>query len=348
MESLHLQMLEDETPENERIRMDPDHWYELNLTNSSLFANLAPEKVAGMEQLVPGRLFTTRMPRDLNDPTQREAEDFQDKIKKNNLRVVFCLTEPEEFEKYAGVEDLMEFYKQDCGLIVYNRAIEDFQIPTEGDLVDNILDITFHLARGHNCLIHCAGGTGRTGMVVAAVIQNLGVYDAINRIRKVKSTYVETHDQELFLKNMPKAIDSRIVKSKPHLARAIAAEQLIQVFHTYKGAIMKAKSEEDRETARMTRSNTVEALDNEDENKLKEAYGQTFDLIDQDNSGILEGEELKEWFAMVGAEIDLSELVNVLLGEGSLTRSKFCDLMSLLTISHRRDYDIGGVISSHE
>ena len=51
---------------------------------------------------------------------------------------------------------------------------------------------------------------------------------------------------------------------------------------------------------------------------------------------------------MVGAEIDLSELVNVLLGEGSLTRSKFCDLMSLLTISHRRDYDIGGVISSHE
>jgi hypothetical protein len=50
---------------------------------------------------------------------------------------------------------------------------------------------------------------------------------------------------------------------------------------------------------------------------------------------------------MVGAEIDFTEIVDVLLGEGKLTRTKFCDLMSSLTISHRRDYDIGGIISSH-
>ena len=232
MESLHVQMLEDEKPENERIRMDPDHWYELNLTNISLFANLAPEKVEGMEQLVPGRLFTTRMPRDLNDSTQHEGEDFITKVEKNNLKVVFCLTVTEEFEKYAGVENLMDFYRQDCGLIVYNRAIPDFQIPTEGDLVDNILDLTYHLARGHNCLIHCAGGTGRTGMVVAAIIQNFGVNDVIARIRKVKSTYVETEEQELFLKNMPKALNKKIVETMPKLACAIAAEHLIEVFRT--------------------------------------------------------------------------------------------------------------------
>ena len=57
MESLHLQMLKDETPENERVRMDPDHWYELNLTNAFLFANLAPEKVDGMQQLVKAPRF---------------------------------------------------------------------------------------------------------------------------------------------------------------------------------------------------------------------------------------------------------------------------------------------------
>ena len=194
MESLHLQMLQDETPENERIRMDPDHWYELNLTNSFLFANLAPEKVNGMAQLVPGRLFTTRMPRELNDPTQCEAKEFINKVEKNNLKVVFCLTETEEFEKYAGIEDLMDFYRQDCGLIVYNRAIPDFQIPTEGELVDDILDLTYHLARGHNCLVHCAGGTGRTGMVVAAIVQNFGVYDVVSRIRQVKSCLLYTSD----------------------------------------------------------------------------------------------------------------------------------------------------------
>ena len=62
MESLHLQMLEDETPENERLRLDPDHWYENNLTNAVLFANLSLE---GLPQLVPGRLFSTRMPRNI-------------------------------------------------------------------------------------------------------------------------------------------------------------------------------------------------------------------------------------------------------------------------------------------
>ena len=345
MESLHLQMLEDETPENERIRMDPDHWYELNLTNSSLFANLAPEKVAGMEQLVPGRLFTTRMPRDLNDPTQREAEDFQDKIKKNNLRVVFCLTEPEEFEKYAGVEDLMEFYKQDCGLIVYNRAIEDFQIPTEGDLVDNILDITFHLARGHNCLIHCAGGTGRTGMVVAAIIQNFGVYDVLSRIRKVKSTYVETAEQELFLKNMPKALNKKIVKTMPRLACAIAAEHLIQVYRTHKNELISAKSAMEKQKTVESLDSAVDGLDGKHEQKLKEAYGQIFDIVDDDKSGHLDNEELKQWFENIGAEIDMNELKEALIGNGDsfaagFTREKFIEFMSTKTKQNRRDYEL--------
>ena len=54
-----------------------------------------------------------------------------------------------------------------------------------------------------------AGGSGRTGMVIAAVVKNLGFYDPVSRIRRVKSTYVETFEQEKFLKKMPKVIDSR-------------------------------------------------------------------------------------------------------------------------------------------
>ena len=298
-----------------------------------------------MEQLVPGRLFTTRMPRDLNDDTQREAEDFQDKIKKNDLKVVFCLTEPEEFEKYAGVEDLMEFYKQDCGLIVYNRAIEDFQIPTEGDLVDNILDITYHLAKGHNCLIHCAGGTGRTGMVVAAIIQNFGVYDVLSRIRKVKSTYVETAAQELFLKNMPKALNKKIVDKKPKLACAIAAEHLIQVYRTHKSELVSAKSAAEKDKAVESLDSAVEGLDDKHEQKLKEAYGQIFDVVDYDKSGTLDNEELKQWFEMIGAEIDINELKDALIGSGDsfasgFTRDKFIEFMCTKTKQNRRDYEL--------
>jgi protein-tyrosine phosphatase len=326
-EVMHQLVLDDEQPENERTRLDPDHWYENNLTNASLFANLS---LKGLQQLAPGRLFTTRMPRNIvEDPSERT--DFVEKCKKNELKVICVLTEAEEFEKYSGMDGLLDFYREECGLIVYNRAIPDFQIPTSGDLVNNILDLTYHLSQGYNCLVHCAGGTGRTGMVIAAIVKNLGVYDPVARIRKVKSTYVETVDQEIFLKNMPKAIDARIVAECPQLARAIAAEHLIQVFYTHGGAMEKAE----------TRENVVKHLEDEDEHLLCEAYGQTFDLIDADGSGTLDQAELIGWFYMCGAELDLSKITDVLLSKGELTREKFAEFMCSSAASSRREYDIG-------
>lgn len=348
MESVHQLMLDDEIPENERARLDPDHWYEINLTNAVLFSNLYLEHVAGLEQLVPGRLFSTRMPRDIVEDLG-EREDFIKRCRVNKLRVVFVLTESHEFKKYSGMDGLLEFYKQECNLIVYNRAIPDFQIPTQGDLVNNILDLVYHLSKGRNCLVHCAGGTGRTGMVLAAIVQNLGVYDPVTRIRKVKSTYVETKDQEIFLKNMPRAIDSRIVKERPLLARAIAAEHLIQVFFTHKSKIEKQSSQEDRDAVRQSLGDNVEPLDQKEEDELLDAYKQTFDLIDSDGSGSLDRAELENWFAMCGAELDLSSLLEVLVGDGELTRDKFARLMCSTAKSHRRDYDIGddGEIPEH-
>merc|ERR1719429_47039 len=336
-EQLHRLMLQDEQPENEKQKMDPDHWFEINLTNALLFANLSLE---GLEQLVPGRLFSTRMPRNIvEDPTERE--DFIKKVQKNKLKVIFVLTESHEFKKYSGMDGLLDFYKQECNLIVYNRAIPDFQIPTQGDLVNNILDLVYHLSKGRNCLVHCAGGTGRTGMVLAAIVQNLGVYDPVSRIRKVKSTYVETKEQEIFLKEMPRAIDSRIVKERPHLARAIAAEHLIQVFFTHKDKIEKLDTKEAKEVARMSLGDNVEPLDQKEEDDLLDAYRQTFDLIDMDGSGTLEKSELDDWFKMCGAELDLTKLLDVLVGEVELTRDKFAKLMSSSAKSHRREYYIG-------
>jgi len=335
-EKLHLLMLDDDQPENEKQRLDPDHWYEINLTNAVLFANLTLD---GLPQLVPGRLFTTRMPRNIvEDPSERK--DFVEKCKLNDLRVICVLTEPEEFKKYAGIDNLLEFYREECGLITYNRSIPDFQIPVAGDLINNILDLTYHLSQGRNCLVHCAGGTGRTGLVIAAVVKNLGIYDPVSRIRRVKSTYVETYDQELFLKNMSKAIDSRVIKDSPVLAMAIAAEHLIQVFHTHGDKL------DQSEIAKAKELNTTEALDDKVEEKLSNAYMQTFDLVDFDESGTLEEEELVKWLTMVGSEINVSKITEVLTAEGVLDRDKFARLMKSYTTSNRRDYGIGGTIKS--
>lgn len=100
-----------------------------------------------MQQLVPGGIFTTRMPRDIvNDMGERN--DFIDKCKMNNLKVICVLTEEHEFMRYSGMDGLKDFYRDECCLIVYNKPIPGFQIPTQGDLVDNILDLMYHLSQG--------------------------------------------------------------------------------------------------------------------------------------------------------------------------------------------------------
>lgn len=89
-------------------------------------------------------------------------------------------------------------------------------------------------------------------------------------------------------------------------------------------------------------SNVVDVLDDQEEDALKDAYRQTFDLVDSDKSGTLDKKELMEWMVMCGAELDVSTITDVLLKEGELSRAKFADLMCAQASSSRRDYDIGG------
>ena len=71
---------------------------------------------------------------------------------------------------------------------------------------------------------------------------------------------------------MPTAIDSRIVKERPQLARAIAAEHLIQVFFTHKDKIEKQSTKEGKDSVRHSLGDNVEPLDQREEDDLLEAY----------------------------------------------------------------------------
>ena len=116
-EQLHRLMLQDEQPENEKQKMDPDHWFEINLTNALLFANLSLE---GLPQLVPGRLFSTRMPRNIvEDETERK--DFIEKCRKNDLRVRDVLTKDREKTRKNKTEVSKDIHLQ-LGCLRANRA----------------------------------------------------------------------------------------------------------------------------------------------------------------------------------------------------------------------------------
>ena len=77
------------------------------------------------------------------------------------------------------------------------------------------------------------------------------------------------------------------------------------------------------------------------ERYLVSSYKETFDLVDQDHSGTLDREELVTWLEMCGAELDISQIIDNLTQEGSLSRDKFAELMSTYAKSNRRDYDFG-------
>ena len=79
---------------------------------------------------------------------------------------------------------------------------------------------------------------------------------------------------------MPRAIDARIVKERPHLARAIAAEHLIQVFFTHKDKIEKQDTKEGKDAIRQSLGDNVEPLDQKEEDELLDAYRWGQDKID--------------------------------------------------------------------
>ena len=81
--------------------------------------------------------------------------------------------------------------------------------------------------------------------------------------------------------------------------------------------------------------------------KIREAYMKTFDLLDSDEDGCLDQEELMKWLTMFGAEINVTSIIEVLTQEGNLSREKFGSLMASYASSNRRDYDITGTIKGH-
>merc|ERR1719323_1004414 len=129
----------------------------------------------------------------------------------------------------------------------------------------------------------------------------------------------------------------------PDLACAVAAEQLIAVFQTHKKQLRKYVKEGEKTEARQRKvssplsplsfnlkriSDTMSGLDGKHVEKLKEAYGEVFDIIDHDKSGLIDTEEMSNFFEIVSAQIDVEDLKETLFGskqEGSsgLTRENF-------------------------
>lgn len=330
----------------------PDHWFEINLTNKVLFPRIS---LSGVPDLLPGRLFTTRMPRDLaEDPSAKR--EFERKVEGHKLNAVLILTEKEEYNEYAKV-DLEEFYES-LGLEIMCYPIRDFDTPTVDEFTEMVKRATLALADGRNILVHCAGGNGRTGLLLCGILKTCGVENPIQVARKTKSTYVETPAQEKMVNDFPVIVPvaDELCLKKPELAQLISLDKLlVEANHTaklerskrrYKARKMIAagrrriRKSEVRDT--VVRGDVVaanrapmrpagEEEDGEEENdksrqlQFANKYPsvqfrrakQAFDLLDKNQDGRLSIREIQGVLNSLGASVSFGELLQMVNAYGS-------------------------------
>lgn len=201
-----------------------DHWFEIPLTTPAI------EKDLGF--FVTGRLFTTRMPRCLDDPQGANGDTgeatckkrLENRIMQNNLKAVFVLVEEHETVKGKSTQ-LFDFYKSH-GLEVYHRPIEDFNCPTYEVERKQIEDLNMCLMAGKNCLIHCWGGSGRTGTVLIGAMANMGISNPIPYARRAKSVYLDIAEQEQFVSTQRIIITEKMAKNCPKLTKHIVFDHI--------------------------------------------------------------------------------------------------------------------------
>merc|ERR1712098_68308 len=141
---------------------------------------------------IQGKLWTTRCPRVVEKGTLFTTNAMQ-----NGLDKVLCLIENWEDGKYAGV-NLDEWYKS-IKIEMTRFPIKDFSTPQSQECYAGVCErLVSDLKAGKNCLIHCAGGSGRTGLILLGVYRLLGIKNPLEKLRAIKSVYVETLPQEQF------------------------------------------------------------------------------------------------------------------------------------------------------
>lgn len=140
-----------------------------------------------------GNIFRSQMPFGDHDTS---GEVFH-KFKQEKISVIVLLAGDQECEQKAG-RNLREFYIQE-GFQVIHFPITDFGIPSKEEL-EHFAQRTIKCAKnGHNIVIHCSAGIGRTGLFAAHLAKkvfDLSGEESINWVRQYIDDAVETDGQK--------------------------------------------------------------------------------------------------------------------------------------------------------
>ncbi|MCC6965317.1 MAG: hypothetical protein IT391_03405 [Nitrospira sp.] len=116
---------------------------------------------------LPGRIYGSAMPFGLYDPEGTLLPEFRAAA----IHGVVLLAEPEECREKTG-RDLLAIYR-DEGLTVLPLPIPNYGIPMDGRLSDVLRQAHEQAAQGHNLLIHCSAGLGRTALFATLLARSV-------------------------------------------------------------------------------------------------------------------------------------------------------------------------------
>lgn len=176
-------------------------------TTHPIFVDFLPQS----ELETPGKLGMTFAPgmqaESAGGRWERElAADMAALEEEHGADVLVSLMEDFEY-RYYGIPELLEkdAYR---GVEVLRFSIEDMGVPREAEseaFEDFVRSVVSRLEAGKTVVVHCRGGLGRTGTVVACALVALGAHsadEAITAVRTARRGTVQTGEQAEFVRRL--------------------------------------------------------------------------------------------------------------------------------------------------
>ena len=110
---------------------------------------------------LPGQIYGSPMPFGLFDPDGKLLHD----LKAANISAIVLLAEIEECREKTG-RDLLSLYQEE-GLTVFPLPTPNYGVPSNGQLAAVLKQTSARASEGHNILVHCSAGLGRTALFAA-------------------------------------------------------------------------------------------------------------------------------------------------------------------------------------
>jgi protein-tyrosine phosphatase len=117
------------------------------------------------------------------------SKKFEDFLRNNNIKYIINLTEESIQIKLKNIT-------------ILNFPIEDGNVPDIYQYI-KFIDSIDKIIKNNNILVHCIGGKGRTGLIVAGLaikrFPNNYVSDILTKLRTIRKGLIESKEQFEFL-----------------------------------------------------------------------------------------------------------------------------------------------------